>query len=253
MKKEFIILLISIFVISACEKREKIPGIVGNPLHLATIIESPEDTAGCKIEWSFLDMPSESNMDILSFQPDSRSFNIYFIPDTPGEYSIHYSIFDAEGKEKDKRDFICEVIEDTTKTEESTEIEQITLKESEIEPPLVYQEPTYPKKYTAEKIAKPKKAIIRRGKNIPKIHGKYTIQTSSWTTLENAERALTAFKSFGLDAYIQKAYFEETNETWYRVRTGSFNTYKEAIITKKELKKLLPREQVWIDNVREDQ
>ncbi|MBN2601436.1 MAG: SPOR domain-containing protein, partial [Candidatus Marinimicrobia bacterium] len=87
---------------------------------------------------------------------------------------------------------------------------------------------------------------------IPTISGKYTIQISSWKTYAGAERAIGLMANLGMDLYIQKAYFKETGETWYRVRTGNFDTRTAARAAMEQLKSKLPHEQIWIDFVRQD-
>lgn len=255
MKKLLIASITVLIFIFGCSKKESIPGVVGKPLHLANIIESSDDTAGCTFKWNFASKPHESNMDVLSFQPNSRSFSIYYVPDIEGKYTLQCSIIDSSGNVKSKKVFICEVIEDTTQTEEITEME-IT-HQMKIEDTLT---PTV-KKTVAKTTYTTKRSIptrtrrpkVIRGKNILKIPGKYTIQISSWKSYEGAERAIAKLSSLGLDAYIQKAHFDETGETWYRIRTGSFDSCNEAKVTMNTLKKKLPREHLWVDNMREDQ
>ena len=35
---------------------------------------------------------------------------------------------------------------------------------------------------------------------------------------------MDGLRKLGYDAYIQKAHFEKTDELWYRVRVGAFNS-----------------------------
>ena len=53
----------------------------------------------------------------------------------------------------------------------------------------------------------------------------------------------------GYDAYIQKALFVETNETWYRIRVGSYDKKETATAVAKSLSKSRP-EKAWVDYVR---
>ncbi len=247
-----------LLIFMSCDKTETIPGLVGKPIHLAPVIETSEDTLACTYTWSFCDKPDGSNMDILSFQPNSRSFNVSFVPDIPGEYSVTYNIVGPDGKTKGKQDLLCEVIEDTTSTAPIQE-DEYALSEEALNAPLPVYEDT---KTTTMKPAHtpplpPKQTYSRprsdRGKNIPKISGNYTIQISSWKTYAGAERAVSLLSSLSLDLYIQKAYFNETGETWYRVRTGNFDSRATARQTMNDLKAKLPHEQLWFDFVREDQ
>ncbi|MBL7067031.1 MAG: SPOR domain-containing protein [Candidatus Marinimicrobia bacterium] len=257
--KNLTVLLVAILLIfMTCDKTETIPGFVGNPIYLAPVIETSEDTLACTYAWSFSDKPDGSNMDILSFQPNSRSFNVSFVPDIPGEYTVAYNIVGPDGKTKDKQDLLCEVIEDTTSAAPIQE-DEYALSEEALNAPLPVYEDT---KTTTMKPAytpppPPKQTYPRprldRGKNIPKISGNYTIQISSWKTYAGAERAVSLLSSLGLDLYIQKAYFNETGENWYRVRTGNFDSRATARQTMNNLKAKLPHEQLWLDFVREDQ
>lgn len=259
MKNLTVLLVAILLVFMTCDKTEKIPGFVGKPIHLAPVIETSEDTLACTYAWSFSDKPDDSNMDILSFQPNSRSFSVSFVPDIPGEYTVAYNIVGPDGKTKDKQDLVCEVIEDTTSTA-STQEDEYALSEEALNAPLpVYEDTkkTTPLVSAYTPPSPPKRTYTRsqsdRGKNIPKISGNYTIQISSWKTYAGAERAVSLLSSLGLDLYIQKAYFNETGENWYRVRTGNFNSRAAARQTMNDLKAKLPYEQLWLDFIREDQ
>ncbi|MDO9548616.1 MAG: SPOR domain-containing protein [Candidatus Marinimicrobia bacterium] len=226
------------------------------------MVKSIEDTLACTYGWSFNDKPEASNMDILSFQPNSRSFNISFVPDVAGDYVVAYTIMGPDGKIKDEKELLCSIIEDTSRTETIDE-EGYALSEEALSAPLpvygdlkstaipekkTYAPPTVPKAVTPiSRSAQP------RGQKIPVIPGKYTIQISSWKTYAGAERATGLLANLNLDLYIQKATFEETGETWYRVRAGNFDTRTAARNAMNDLKIKLPREQLWIDLVRQDQ
>jgi len=248
-----IFLIVNFLLIISCAKREVIPGYVGEPIHLAAKISSPSDTVGCTFKWSFVSKPEDSNLDVLSFQPTSRNFNIYFVPDAPGEYVVENIIYDPTGKEKKKDTFICQVIE-ATPTEEAPETvtaepvipeEELPMVEEEVEEApaakVIYEEKPAPEK---------KERIVAKG--IPIVSGKYTIQLSSWKTYNGAKKALDEVKKNGIDAYIQKAYIPELGGIWYRVRTGSFSTYSEAKQSLKQLQNLLDCKDLWIDFMRKD-
>ena len=55
----------------------------------------------------------------------------------------------------------------------------------------------------------------------------------------------------GYDVYIQKVVIK-TNETWYRVRIGSYDNYNAANIAAKTLSKSLGFN-TWVDFVRKEQ
>ena len=87
---------------------------------------------------------------------------------------------------------------------------------------------------------------------IPKIEGRVTIQVASWPALEEAEKHMIELQNIGFDVYVQKAYFEETNEVWYRVRIGAFNSVAEAQEAVTVLKSVTGFT-AWVDHVRADQ
>jgi len=261
MKKMFVIFTLLLLIFIDCDKTEPIPGCGGKPVHLVPMIKSAEDTLACTFGWSFNDKPETSNMDILSFQPNSRSFNISFVPDVAGDYVVAYTITGPDGKEKDGKELLCSIIEDTSKAKVKEEEGYALSEEALNAPPPVYGDSksrTTPEKVTYTSPTVPKaippvpKTTQPRGQNIPTISGKYTIQISSWKTYAGAERAIGLMANLGMDLYIQKAYFKETGETWYRVRTGNFDTRTPARAAMEKLKIKLPHEQIWIDFVRQD-
>ena len=249
------VVLIVILLVLSCAKKEVIPGLVGEPIHLAAMIESPSDTVGCTFKWSFISKPENSNLDVLSFQPTSRNFNIYFIPDVPGEYVVQNIIYDPSGREKKKNIFTCQVSLDTTSVtapEETTMVER-QLRTAPEKPEEKALEKAPPAKIVYEEKTLPTEKEKKLTKAIPKVPGKYTIQLSSWRTYKGAEKALKLVKKKGIDAYIQKVYIPELKGTWYRVRTGAFSTYREAKEALLQLKKILRSKDLWIDYMRKDQ
>ena len=87
---------------------------------------------------------------------------------------------------------------------------------------------------------------------IQSIGQRFTIQVYSKTSPKEAEDQMNRLIRLGLDAYIQKAYFEDKNELWYRVRVGTYNSKEEA---KKAAAQVNRRSGVatWVDKVRIDQ
>lgn len=77
----------------------------------------------------------------------------------------------------------------------------------------------------------------------------YTVQVSSWRTRKYAERDAQRFINRGYDAYIQRAYLYDRNETWYRVRIGRFKTKEECLQLVDQLYQLL-ESGYWLDRYR---
>ncbi|HPC35175.1 MAG TPA: SPOR domain-containing protein [Candidatus Marinimicrobia bacterium] len=253
MKKLSITLTILLILLGNCTKKPVVTGIVGNSVNLIPTIKNSEDTTACAFKWSFNAKPAESILDVLSFIPDSRSFSVSFIPDVPGEYELQFLSQDKDGKEKFKQIIKCSVSSDTTQSLKTGSVANQIPPRDLSAPPPKYVQPTPAGEYETTYSAGPKSKAVSAGKNIPKVRGKYTVQLGSYKNYNRAESKLRDFKAHNLDAYIQKAYFKETNETWYRIRTGTFDSYAEAKKVMKDLKARFPNEDLWIDFVREDQ
>jgi len=259
MKKTTVAMIIMLMLISECAKKPVLTGTVGNPVNLTPELKKPEDTVACTFKWNFTSKPAESNMDVLSFQPDSRSFTVSFVPDVPGDYELQFTSQDTEGKEQFKQVFTYAVSPDTNPIPAADTGEYQALPRDLSAPLPQYSQPgtqtAPPVTYASKPPAAPKpqpKAVVK-GRKIPKVAGKFTIQISAWKQYNQAEAALAKLTAKDLDAYIQKVYFKETKETMYRIRSGTFDSYAEAKKVMKDLQARFPKEEFWIDNVREDQ
>ena len=84
---------------------------------------------------------------------------------------------------------------------------------------------------------------------IPFDKSRYTIQIASKKNLNDAEKVAVNLIESGYDAYIQKAYFRDTDEVWFRVRVGSYDNRDTALSVGKVIADAMTTE-VWIDFVR---
>ena len=88
-------------------------------------------------------------------------------------------------------------------------------------------------------------------KSIAEKIDRFTIQITSKKKLKDAQLFSKNLLQKGYDVYIQKIILEN-NETWYRVRLGSYDNYNAA----KKDAKLISKElgfNVWVDFVRKEQ
>lgn len=245
-------LIVLLVFATSCAKKVVINGFVGKPVTITPQLKAPEDSVDCLFKWSFVTKPAESNMDVLSFQPDSRSFEVTFVPDVVGEYLVEFTMTTTEGKEQLKQSYTCQISEDTSQTAVAPPPPIIipTTPKQEVPGPSISSTTTYQPSKDVK--PKPKPRTIKSAQKIPKMEGKYTIQVSAWKNIAQAEAAKNRLEAVSIDAYIQKAYFPETKMTWYRVRTGSFDSYAEAQAALKDLKTKFPKENFWIDFARQD-
>ena len=119
------------------------------------------------------------------------------------------------------------------------EDEEIDIAAAEITPPAVKP------KSTAAKPAKKKSSRYV----IPFDKSRYTIQVASKKNLKDAEKTAANLIESGYDAYIQKAYFRDTDEVWFRIRVGSYDNRETALAVGKVIASAMTTD-VWVDFVR---
>ena len=143
---------------------------------------------------------------------------------------------DEEAFYEEDEDEVYEEVEDEDEGIEETEIAA-----TEITPPAVAP------KSTAAKPAKKKSPRYV----IPYDKSRYTIQVVSKKNLKDAEKTAVNLIESGYDAYIQKAYFRDTDEVWFRVRVGSYDNRETALAVGKVIASAMATD-IWVDFVRFD-
>jgi len=145
---------------------------------------------------------------------------------------------EAEDDEEEMEENEDEVYEEDEETEgiEGTEIAA-----------AVITPPTVAPKSTAAKPAKKKSPRYI----IPYDKSRYTIQVVSKKNLKDAEKTAVNLIESGYDAYIQKAYFRDTDEVWFRVRVGSYDNRETALAVGKVIASAMATD-IWVDFVRFD-
>ncbi len=95
-------------------------------------------------------------------------------------------------------------------------------------------------------------ASTSRGNMVPRANKSFTLQVSSWGSLEEAQTAVKHLRDkYGLEGYIQRVFFKDTDQVFYRVRVGNYKTHTSALAAAKELKRTT-RLPVWVDFVRQE-
>ena len=90
-----------------------------------------------------------------------------------------------------------------------------------------------------------------RKSNISERTDRFTIQITSKKMLKDAQSFSNELIKRGYDAYIQKVLFK-SNETFFRVRVGSYDNYNSAKIAANSLSEDLEMT-TWVDFVRKEQ
>ena len=141
-----------------------------------------------------------------------------------------------ESEEDEDYDYAKESMDNE---EKDKDIEETEIAAAEITPPEVAP------KSTAVKPAKKKSPRYI----IPFDKSRYTIQVVSKKNLRDAEKTAANLIESGYDAYIQKAYFRDTDEVWFRVRVGSYDNRETALAVGKVIASAMTTD-IWVDFVR---
>ena len=275
--RKSIFIILTLFI--ACSKQSPTT-LVGEAI--IANVANPEEGLDLEYLWEFTNLPDQSSISNSDIDSGEDDLSITFIPDVPGTYSLEVSVFQYND-EISTQSFHFEVLDneslvsdikdesnistsdeilaknddplyrsDAPKWFESENIFEIT---TEMENDKLLPKPQI--KEDSKRIipSSPKKVEIKkttnsiRGQSIPYDKNRFTIQIASKKELSDAKQVAVDLIDAGYDAYIQKALFKETNETWYRIRVGSYQNKDTAIAVAESLSKNRP-EKAWVDYVR---
>ncbi len=237
-------------------------GIVGE--YQSARAEAPAEDGYFEYTWSIIEQPDASRLIAEDLELNEGDQAMSFIPDYPGSYEFEVVILDEFGDELSTQNFQFEIIggEEELVDEDDAEIMEDTIEEPVEDFDTIYTPPVEesyvepePEKVVRTPPPPPKKPVYRKpappppGSTIPKDPLRYTIQVSAKRTFENAQNSAEALIESGYDAYIQKAYFKETDEIWYRVRVGSFESYSAAVAIAANISESTQYE-TWVDHIR---
>ena len=254
---------------------------------ILVVAELPEENQDLEFLWEFIDLPENSVLENINLRIGNDNSSVIFTPDAPGLYSLNVSIFQYND-EVSNQSFTYEIqsdednqqisnkmaLNDTTVNDLGTApkdsiqkidskkwydseiaaqaLEEINTNENKITEIAVKKTPAKLPVKKSKPISAPqqKKAKIKKvGMSIPYDKERFTIQVASKKRLDDAKKVAANLINSGYDAYIQKAFFKENNQTWYRIRVGSYNdksmAQKVAIAISNEQK-----EKAWVDHVR---
>ena len=275
--RKSIFIILTLFI--ACSKQSPTT-LVGEAI--IANVANPEEGLDLEYLWEFTNLPDQSSISNSDIDSGEDDLSITFIPDVPGTYSLEVSVFQYND-EISTQSFHFEVLDnenlvsdikdesnistsdeilaknddplyrsDAPKWFESEDILEIATEmenDKLIPKPQIKEDseriiPSSPKKVETKKTTK-----SIRGQSIPYDKNRFTIQIASKKELSDAKQVAVDLIDAGYDAYIQKALFKETNETWYRIRVGSYQNKDTAIAVAESLSKNRP-EKAWVDYVR---
>lgn len=262
-------MLLSPLYLLTCAK-EKPAVHTGGPVSF--VVEYSEKNENLVYKWQIIDQPDESFLSVGQFVMNDGGSKVTFIPDKPGHYKLEAQVLQF-GDELALKTFDFDAIQSSSAQSPPTNIskepkwyieenekqstENMSIEKSANAPekeavPMVENVKDVvkeqPSKATSTLSAN-KLQLKNRGNQIPKNEGRFTIQVTSKKSLQDAELFASALIDDGFDAYIQKAYFKETDEVWFRVRVGSYNSREMAQEVAKNINKSHQID-TWVDFVR---
>ncbi len=261
-KKLFIPVLMCSLILVSCGKKA-IEADVGAKIPITA--EIPDTGESYDYAWDFTVQPDGSLLQIANLQDPNHPETIVFTPDAPGDYTIQVTVsqygddvsvqswsYTVTGEPIDLSEFTPPPSEPPTVEEETWLNETIEDTPAAPEPQKAVPPPApkpIAKKPTVKTISKPKPPAP--GSSIPADREHFTIQIAAKKMRSNADDIAARFLSEGFDVYVQKAYFKETDEIWYRIRLGKFDNLEQAHASAKQFADKYNMS-TWVDYVRLD-
>ena len=272
--------IVSFFVLIFGCTRENPIGYVSQPVSVT--INISEENNDLEFIWELTSIPNNSNLKNSDIQAGDDSYSVKFTPDVIGEYSIEASVFQYND-EIETQSFSFNIIESTkienasnseigdsfpdtlaltqllsdsdseTKWFEGDDVSQyltsLDQDSSSSSSPKLLENTIEKEDPVTPPAPKRKKKKQIKGQSIPYDSNRFTIQIAAKKQLVDAKKVAATLIESGYDAYIQKAFFKESNETWFRIRVGSYDNRETATAVAQSLSKSR-RETAWVDFVR---
>ena len=272
--------IVSFFVLIFGCTRENPIGYVSQPVSVT--INISEENNDLEFIWELTSIPNNSSLKNSDIQAGDDSYSVKFTPDVIGEYSIEASVFQYND-EIETQSFSFNIIESTkienasnseigdsfpdtlaltqllsdsdseTKWFEGDDVSQyltsLDQDSSSSSSPKLLENTIEKEDPVIPPAPKRKKKKQIKGQSIPYDSNRFTIQIASKKQLGDAKKVAATLIESGYDAYIQKAFFKESNETWFRIRVGSYDNRETATAVAQSLSKSR-RETAWVDFVR---
>lgn len=277
---QFGLILIVVSLYFSCEKTDVRTGSVGN--YFVIIAKPPMGIVKPTFDWIILDVPKSSQLRYSDLILEEGKSRMTFSADEHGEYLFELVIYDSVGDEIASQKYLFKIdkpeyadidiqVEEKGTTPAEIDTEQITktgIRPDTLEPetvvivskemaeeeyiesaPLIEEKATPKEK---DEISTKISTVTQQAPpaiSQPPAYDRYTIQVSSWDNPDDAKREMNKLVELGFDAYIQRVYFSELDELWYRIRIGAFEKYSAADKAAKQISRII-KKTTWIDNVR---
>ncbi len=271
--KRALLILIVLSVIVNCDMWNSRFGREEVKLGEYLTLKVEEPVEGQAVNWFFAQLPDSSKL--LGFLPADTLELVSFKPDFAGIYDVVLEV--TKDGETEQTHYYYEAVMSEDNTLVDGEIPQHLFEASKTGDTTVADTPSVSltddgeqrrylsKMKTPGEVTKPTKSVVKkkkatvskpavvsRGNLIPLAARTFTIQVSSWPSLDEAQTASRQLQEkYGIDSYIQRAFFKDKDEIYYRLRVGNFQESKDAAAYAKEIQDMtsLP---VWVDFVRQE-
>ncbi len=241
---------------------------------------------GVQFKWTFADLPDSSQL--KGFLPSDSSLVAGFKPDVVGDYVVEFTRIEGEKTKTKSYKYDVTLPEDGTPLEEAPPdfladylAAAADSTPAETTSAIAGTTPTGEDRTYLTKLVNPNAAVVEKPKTskpratrkkrprqkarthmtprepnradlIPMAAKTYTIQVSAWPSLDAAQGAsVELLEKYGIDNYIQRAFFKDKDEVYYRIRVGNFKSYQDAesyAAGIRERTQLL----AWVDFVRQE-
>ena len=162
---------------------------------------------------------------------------LIFTPETVGYYEVYLSIEDISEEVVAEEIFYFKAIPETTEVaivEPAKEIQLPLPSLIEMKPATQTAINLQSKPTNNQKLKKTSAGKKQSPESLISLT-EYSIQISSWPSLEEARQHQLELIDEGFDAYTQRFYYQKRDEVWYRVRVGNFSNRNIALKVKKRI------------------
>lgn len=254
--KIFSCICIIYLIFVGCEHNSTYDGTIGNIYSIK--VDENFNLNNLSYGWYILKSPKKSELISKNLLIKNSGKEMSFKPDMPGDYIFQLIVYDNNGKSMKENiyEFNINLSSNTKINVDSTSVKNLNKNNSE-EKKINQNQKISEKKSTKNKSIKKQinkklestKKKLFSADEIESLNGNYTIQIFSEKNQNDAEEKMLELKNKGLDSYIQKAYFEKTDQLWYRVRVGNFTSKNEANKAALEISDFTSLK-TWVDKVR---
>jgi hypothetical protein len=211
--------------------------------------KNPDNIKSLKYKWSLSEKPEGSLIKLSDSTLSQDRSSLSFIPDIEGHYTFRVSV-SWYGEVISIQSFPLEIGKDVKDKPESTTDEPSPPSTSWTEEDKSWledsiKEPESKQPIKTSEIPEPEFSIYTPTKE----SNYYTIQVAAKKDEKSAEKFMKEMQGNGFDVYIHRYYKEKSNELWYRIRVGSFDTKDSAKVVANEIRDSMHLES-WIDYVR---